>query len=128
MPIYTYRNPQNHSEIEEVHQGMNDAHVYCKDGVEWERVFTIPNAAVDSKTPQTKNDFMDVTSRKKGTVGDMQDLSTEMSQKRAEQSLDGKDPIKTRYFKEYSEKRRGRKHHMDKSPIKKNGITVTFDD
>ena len=45
----------------------------------------------------------------KGTVGDLLDASKEMSQKRAE-SNGGVDPVKEKYFKKYSESRRGAKH------------------
>ena len=34
MPIYVYRHPEK-EEYREVFQGMNDEHVYSKDGVEF---------------------------------------------------------------------------------------------
>ena len=41
MPIYVYKHPDR-EEYEEVFQGMNDEHVYEKDGVTWDRYFWHP--------------------------------------------------------------------------------------
>ena len=49
------------------------------------------------------------------TVGDMWDLSKDMSEKRAKKA--GKDPVKEKYFKDYEKKRKGVKH--DNDPKKK---------
>ena len=93
MPIYVYRHPEK-EEYREVFQGMNDEHVYSEDGVEWDRVFLSPNASIDSSVdPFNKQQFMDSTYNKKGTLGDVMDYSAELSAKRAEKS-GGKDPIK----------------------------------
>jgi hypothetical protein len=43
----------------------------------------------------------------------MMDRSKEMSQRRKDKL--GYDPVQQKYFKEYSEKRRGVKHPLDKS-------------
>ena len=54
---------------------------------------------------------MDATYSKKGTLGDMMDLSKELSEKR--ENLSGKDKVRDNYFKNYSEKRKGMKHKED---------------
>lgn len=47
MPIYLYQHPQT-DEVLEVFQGMNDIHEYTDDsGVQWNRIFLSPNAAID---------------------------------------------------------------------------------
>ncbi len=109
MPIYVYRHPDS-EEHEEVFQGMNDEHVYEKDGVKWDRVFLAPNASVDNDIdPFNKQQFIDATYQKKGTVGDMMDLSSEMSEKRAAQA-GGKDPVKEKFYDNYAKERKGAEH------------------
>ncbi len=109
MPIYVYKHP-DHEEYEEVFQGMNDEHVYEKGGVKWERVFLAPNASVDSEIdPFNNRHFIDATANKKGTYGDILDFSKEQSEKRAAQR-DGVDPVKQKYFDNYSKERKGAKH------------------
>ena len=90
---------------------MNDKHVYFdSEGLEWKRVFTIPNASIDSQIdPYSQKEFVEKTGNKKGTVGDMMDYSKEMSQARAE-SNGGIDPVKEKYYKDYSSSRNGAKH------------------
>ena len=47
MPIYIFQNP-NTGETKEIVQKMNDLHVYKEDGVLWNRLFTIPQASIDT--------------------------------------------------------------------------------
>lgn len=110
MPIYIYKHPES-EQYEEVFQGMNDKHVYFdSDGLEWKRVFTIPNASIDSQIdPYSSKEFIQKTENKKGTIGDMMDYSKEMSHVRSE-SNGGVDPVKEKYYKDYSSKRKGAKH------------------
>ena len=110
MPIYIYKHPDKEEYTEEL-QGMNDKHVYFdSEGLEWKRVFTIPNASIDSQIdPNSVNQFVNSTANKKGTMGDIMDYSKEMSHKRAEQN-GGVDPVQEKYFSDYSKKRKGAKH------------------
>jgi hypothetical protein len=109
MPIYVYKHPKKEEYIE-ILQGMNDEHVYEQDGLAWERVFLAPNASIDSEIdPFNGRQFVDNTAAKKGTVGDMLDYSKELSQKRAEKN-GGVDPVKQKYYKNYSKTRGGAKH------------------
>ena len=109
MPIYVYKHPDR-EEYEEVFQGMNDEHVYEKDGIKWDRVFLAPNASVDSEIdPFNKRHFIDATASKKGSMGDMMDMSKELSQKRAAKR-GGVDPVKQAYYDKYSKDRNGAKH------------------
>ena len=111
MPIYVYKHPEEEL-YEEVLQGMNDPHVFSKDGVEWQRVFLSPNASISSNSdPFNSNAFLDKTANMKGTGGDMMDYSAELSEKRAEKS-GGIDPIRKKHFDNY-EKSVGKKHLND---------------
>tara|TARA_R110002020_G_scaffold214891_1_gene422070 strand:+ start:628 stop:972 length:345 start_codon:yes stop_codon:yes gene_type:complete len=112
MPIYIYQHPDSDKFIE-VFQGMNDVHEYTDaNGLKWSRVFTSPNAAIDLEVdPYSNTQFIEKTANA-GTMGEMWDRSSELSHKRAEQN-DGIDPMKKKYFKEYSKKRDGAKHLKD---------------
>lgn len=105
MPLYTYTNGK---ETIDVYQSMNEPHVYFgKDGKEWQRVWHKPGASVDTQyNPLSAKDFSEKVGRTKGTYGDLIDRSRELSEKR--EKLMGKDPIKERYKKEWSAKRKGR--------------------
>ena len=129
MPIYVYKHPDK-EEYEEVLQGMNDEHVYEKDGVKWDRVFLAPNASIDSEIdPFSKSQFMDVTRNKRGTYGDMMDLSKEMSAKRAEKA-GGKDPVKERFYDNYAKERGGAEHPQrmkDKGGYESKNVKIDYE-
>ncbi len=129
MPIYVYKHPDK-EEYEEVLQGMNDEHVYEKDGVKWDRVFLAPNASIDSEIdPFSKSQFMDVTRNKRGTYGDMMDLSKEMSAKRAEKA-GGKDPVKERFYDNYAKERGGAEHPQrmkDKGSYESKNVKIDYE-
>ena len=126
MPIYVYKHPEDDI-YEEVFQGMKDPHVFSKDGIEWQRVFLSPNASIASDVdPFSSNAFVEKTANMKGSVGDMLDLSAELSHKRAEKN-GGRDPIKEKHFKDY-EKLVGKKH-LDSGPksVENKNIKIDFD-
>lgn len=112
MPLYTYHNTET-NEYRDILQTMNEPHVYNGEfGDEdcWVRVFHSPNAAIDSKIdPFSGNDFVRKSYSKKGTMGDLMDRSAELSQQRAE-IAGGVDPVKEKYFQDYSAARGGKKH------------------
>ena len=109
MPIYVYKHPDD-EEYREVLQGMNDEHVYEEGGVEWKRVLTSPNVSIDNSIdPFDNQQFIDATYNKKGTVGDMMDLSAELSAKRAEKA-GGTDPVKEKFYDNYAKERKGAEH------------------
>ena len=126
MPIYIYKHPEEEL-YEEVVQGMNDPHVFSKDGVEWQRVFLSPNASISSNDdPFNSNNFVEKTANMKGTLGDMMDYSAELSEKRAEKR-GGEDPLKKKMFSDY-EKRVGKKHLADKAKSYENkSVKIDFD-
>ena len=127
MPIYVYKHPE-HEEYREVFQGMNDEHIYSEDGVEWDRVFLSPNASIDSSVDHfSKQQFIDSTYNKKGSLGDVMDYSAELSAKRAEKS-GGKDPVKEKFYDDYAKKRNGAEHPNRKSKTyESKNVKVEYD-
>ena len=127
MPIYVYKHPEE-EEYREVFQGMNDEHIYSEGGVEWQRVFLSPNASIDSSIdPFSKQQYMDATHNKKGTLGDAMDLSAELSAKRAEK-MGGKDPVKEKFYDNYAKERNGAEHPNRKSrTYESKNVKVDYD-
>jgi hypothetical protein len=118
MPTYIYKHP-NDEIYKEIVQTMNEAHVYFEDDVEWKRVFTIPQASIDSHVdPFSSKEFVEKTGKMKGTYGDLIDYSSEMSNKR-EEKCGTEDPIKRKFFNEYKKKNKV-KHVQDKPKIIEN--------
>jgi hypothetical protein len=128
MPYYTFKN-QETEEIRDVLLSMNDIKEYFGengDETTWKRIFTVPNASFDSKIdPFKTNDFVRKTGSKKGTYGDLLDKSAELSSQRAEMA-GGVDPVKEKYYKDYSEKRRGAKHPSQMKSFESKNISVDF--
>lgn len=128
MPLYTYFK-ESTEEYVDIVQGMNDSHVYsgeCGSEEGWKRVFHKPQMSIDSQIdPFSSKQFNDRTRDKKGTVGDMLDYSSEMSQKRAELA-GGKDPVKEKYFENYSKERNGAKHQLQKETFENSVVKVDY--
>lgn len=112
MPIYLFENPKT-GEIREVFQRVNDSHTFSCDGVCWQRIFTVPYAAIDTQYNEfDAKDFLEKTKNKKGTVGNLIDASKEASKNR--EKISGEDPLKREYFKKWSDKRKGKRHPLDR--------------
>jgi hypothetical protein len=130
MPIYIYHNTET-DEYREIVQTMSEVHEYFgTDGDEkcWKRVFTVPQASIDAAVdPFSSKQFVDKTSNKKGTYGDLLDRSNEMSQKRAALA-GGVDPVKEKYYENYSKARKGAKHpDMFKKNYESKNVKIDFD-
>lgn len=113
MPIYLFKNPES-GKIVHVIQRMSEAHVYSENGVQFERVFTIPNTYIDENI-DTSQKFVEKTGSMKGTLGEIWDYSQELSEKRAK-SNGGVDPIRKKAEDKYSKKRRGMKYKSQINP------------
>lgn len=135
MPQYLFENIET-GEIHDVFYHMNDVKDYRgADGKAttgtWRRVWTKPQAAIDTTVdPYKASDFVKVTN-KNGTLGDMWDRSAELSAKRA--AKEGKDPVKERFYTNYAKKRKGHKHPQQRreeaaADLKKKGITIDWGD
>jgi len=107
MPNYLYQNPTN-GQVKQVWQHMNDQHTYQENGIVFNRVWTIPNAAIDTHCdPYSTKDYVKATA-KGGTLGDMFDRSKELSLKRADK--EGIDPVRQSFYDNYQKTHKGRKH------------------
>ncbi len=115
MPEYLFENPDT-GEVITVVQGINEEHSYSEDGKEFQRIFTIPNASIDSEVdPFSAQQFTEKTKNMKGTIGEMWDYSKELSEKRKKAS-GGEDPIRKQAEKKYSNKRQGMQYKENASP------------
>lgn len=97
---------------------------------EWRRVFTTPQVSLGNSTgkinPWDSKSFADRTGNMKGTIGDIETHSKEMSEARASEN-GGKDPVKEKYFKQYSKERNGAKHPGQLGGTRKsNGVTIEY--
>ena len=127
MPIYIYKNPKKEEYLEIV-QGINEPHEYIKDGIFWERQFSVPNMSVGSKIdPFSSRQFVEKTGNMRGNWGDMMDASKELSEKRA-QITGGEDPVRRKKFDEYSAERKGKIHPQDPKRLSKlSNLGVSLD-
>lgn len=128
MPIYLYSHPKT-GEVKEVHQTMKEEHVFFDEkGVEWKRVFCIPQMNMDTKLdPNSIEDFVRYTGARKGTLGEMQDLSAELSKARADKN-GNTDPVKESFL-DQQEKNTGkvsfeRKRKKAKEKLNKLGFDL----
>lgn len=131
MPLYTFYSEKK-KEYRDIFFHMEEEKKYCGENGdemdEWKRIYHIPNASIDTKAdPFNANSFVEKTKDKKGTYGDLLDHSKELSEKRAE-LRDGKDPVKEKYFEEYSKKRRGAKHLDQMKSYESDRVKVDFKD
>lgn len=112
MPLYDFRNPET-GEIKEFFFGMNDEKIVIENGVQWERIFSLPSTSIDTKIdPFSEKAFMKSTENKKGNIGDIWDKSKELSEARIQKL--GVDPLKEKTFSDYSKTRRGIEHPLQK--------------
>lgn len=113
MPIYLFKNP-NTGKVVHIMQSMNDSHTYSENGVEFERVFTIPNSQINDNV-DTAQKFVEKTGSMRGTLGEIWDYSQELSEKRA-RSNGGEDPLRKKAEEKYSKKRKGMKYKSKINP------------
>ena len=113
MPEYIYENPDTREQVS-VWQSIHEEHAYEINGVAYNRVYTVPQASIDTKIdPYSQKDFKEKA--KGSTVGDLWDQSKELSQKREDR--EGIDPVKTKFFEDYASKGKGNKHPQDPTKI-----------
>lgn len=115
MPLYSYRNPKTGAIIEEL-QPMDAPHEYTDEkGIEYERVFSLPNLSKDNDLDAfNEKDFARKTRDKNYNLGEMWDLSKKLSEKR--KSKAGKDEVKEKnLIKKYDRRAR----NIKKNPSKK---------
>lgn len=109
MPIYLFSNPKT-KEVKSIYQDMNIEHTYFEDGIAFERIYTVPNATIDSKIdPFSSRKFIEKTGAMKGTLGEIWDYSKELSDQRAK-STNGQDNVRAKAESRYSKRRKGLKY------------------
>lgn len=114
MPLYTFEHIAT-GRIEEAFFHMDDTKVYSGPNGDqpgqWRRYWGVPpSAAVDTVIdPHSEKDFVKVTAKHKGTMGELWDRSAELSQIRASKE-GGVDPVKQSYYDQFTRKRGGKKH------------------
>src|ERR1041384_917806 len=107
MGLYLYKHPET-EEIVEIFQSMIEPHIYVKDGVVYERVWTVPQGMVDGKiNAWSKRAFIDKTGKKNDSLGSLWDRSKELSEKRAHDA-GGIDPLAQKTLEKESKKRGGK--------------------
>ena len=122
MPLYIFKHPLTDEETE-VFFGMNEEpkEYIDENGLKWGRVFSSPELNTVGKIdPWSNSDFVNKTAQKKGTVGDLLDTSSELSEIRA-QERGGVDPVKQKQYDKYAKERGGRRHPKEKIEKLKNG-------
>lgn len=108
-------------ESHEVEMPMKDYKLYkgpSGNDDQWERIYEAPQINMGVSTAKAidawdSKSFVERTGKMKGTVGDLEKHAAELSDKRAKESLTGEDPLKRKYFNDYSRKRGGKKHVSD---------------
>ena len=108
MPYYLFSHPKT-KEIREIFFHMNDEKVYIdENGLKWKREYVVPQASIDANIdPYSSRAFVEKT-RKAGTVGELFDLSKEMSEKRGGKK---NDPIKKTHERQWKQDRNLGKRH-----------------
>ena len=106
MPLYVFQHPEDENLVKDVFFNMNDEKKYTdEEGVEWKRVFLSSQLSCEASIdPWSNADFVNKTANKKGSYGDLMDQSAELSAQRAKEN-GGIDPVKQKYYKDYSDKR-----------------------
>ncbi len=134
MPQYAFTRVDDPSVTQDLFYAMKDVpsvgSVVKIDGVKWRRVFTKPRMSVDTKVdPFSAKDYIKATN-KNSIVGDLWDRSKELSLKRAEKE-GGTDPVKQKFYRDYSRRRKGNKHPEQKreesvKALKKVGLNLDW--
>lgn len=111
MPLYLFESLTT-GEVHEVVFHMVDDKVYAgpkgDEKGQWRRVWTKPRASIDTRVdPFSAKDYLKATGRD-GSVGDLFDRSKDLSL--AREAKEGVDPVKQRFYADYSRRRKGRKH------------------
>ncbi len=128
MPIYIFSNPET-KELKEVFFHMDDEKKYIDEqGLEWDRELSSPQLNTQgSIDPWNNNDFVNKTADMKGTVGDLLDKSSELSNQRAKEN-GGVDPLRKKYYENYSKDRNGAKHlDQVKKTYENKNVKIEFD-
>lgn len=134
MPTYSFTHQESGETIDlylDLKQPPEAYRQQVRDGKVFKRVYEVPGMSINSiMKDDTKEEFARVTDKRDITVGQMAEVSKEMSVKRA--AREGSDAVQEVFYKDY-EKRIGVKHKdvvkrerlkKAKASLKKYGVTV----
>lgn len=109
---YIFSHPKTGETIE-VSQKANDKHEYTDSkGIKWNRVFTVPHAAIDTKIdPFSSKEYIGKGGRARTTYGELLDRSQELSEKRKQ--IAGHDPIQEAFIAKERKRRGGKKFGVE---------------
>ena len=122
MPEYSFKHPKKEKYIDVFFHMSDEKNYVDEKGVKWERVYSKPNAKIDSCNPYSAERFVQKTNNMKGTIGDIQDAAAELGQKRAEKN-DGIDPVTQKHFDDYR-KRVGKESYNETKLKQKKNIVI----
>jgi len=114
MPNYTFKNLDTGEEKDffySMKEVPSSDTVIIADGVRWKRIFVAPQlntTGMKPIDPFSQKAFREKTGSMKGNLGNLWDVSKELSEKRAEKL--GEDPLKKKYFDDYRKRKRGINH------------------
>jgi hypothetical protein len=116
MPVHEFVHEATGQTVEvyvPINADQKDHQVQVVDGKEFKRIYAAPLASIDTRPGDaTKEDFTRLTTNKKGlTVGQMWEMSAEMSEHRAAKA-GGRDEVKESFYKNYK-KEFGKPHPDD---------------
>jgi hypothetical protein len=133
MPVYLFESVNKEGLYTDIFFTFKDAPrigtIIEHEGKKWRRIPTLPYTASDTQAidPFDNKAFINKTGKMKGTWGDMEKLSGELSEKRAKLA-GGEDPILNRY-EDQKQKATGlesfrRKKNKAKEKLAKKGIIL----
>ena len=128
MPVHNFQNEKTGkiiSVLVSIKEPVKNHQIQIEDGEVYKRVYDMPSMSMDVKMGDlTKEDFIRSTSSKNYTIGNMMDISKEMSEDRAKRN-GGKDPVKEKMYADY-EKKTGKKHFEAERRDAKEKLKIKF--
>lgn len=110
MPIYLFQHPIT-KQVKEIVQLMNEEHIFIDENkVSWNRIWINPQVAINTQISATDSkSFVDKTRGKNYSLGQLWDMSAELSQKR--EGMSGVDEIRVKAEESYKTKTKKRHPH-----------------
>ena len=110
MPIYIFQHPKT-KEVKEIVQRMSESHVFTDEaGVRWKRIFVNPQVAFNTQISATDSkSFVEKTRGKNYSLGQLWDMSAELSSKR--EGTSGVDEVRVNAEDAYKKKTQKRHPH-----------------
>jgi predicted nucleic acid-binding Zn ribbon protein len=116
MPIYLFQHPKT-KEVKEIIQRMSESHTFIDDkGVSWTRIFVNPQVAFNTQISATDSkSFVEKTRGKNYSLGQLWDMSAELSAKR--EGMSGVDEVRVKAEDAYKKKTQKKHPHAKKKSL-----------